>query len=140
MTTTPKYPGSIPGSFAKDRSIDSLVLRVMMPIGTPLRWRYSTNSVAPAFSRVCSAASTSMASKDCFLGPPLLGVLHPGKELEQPQTGRTSDRAPQGGEIEGVGDGERPVEVEEHGRDPERSNQRKHLLLRSGGRFSVPSA
>ena len=78
--------------------------------------------------------------EDRFLRPPLLGVLHPGKELEQPQTGRTSDRAPQGGEIEGVGDGERPVEVEENGRDPERSNQRKHLLLRSGGRFSVPSA
>ncbi len=65
--------------------------------------------------------------EDRFLGPPLLGILYAGKELQQPQAGRTPDRAPEGGEIEGVGDGERPVEVEQHGRDPERTCQHRRL-------------
>jgi hypothetical protein len=57
--------------------------------------------------------------QDGFLGPSLLGILYAGKELEQSQTGRAPHRVADGSEIEGVGDGERAVEVEEHRRDPE---------------------
>ncbi len=111
----------MPGSFANDRSMDSRVLRVMIPIGDPRRVEDATSSPAPVFSRVRSAASASIASRTASLTPPLLGVGYPSQELQQSQPGGAPHRSPHGGEVEGVGDGERPIEIEENGRDSESS-------------------
>ena len=59
--------------------------------------------------------------QDGLLGPPLREVRDAGKELEQPHARGAPDGAPDGGEIEGLGHGEGPVEIEEDGRDSERS-------------------
>ncbi len=60
-----------------------------------------------------------MASSTASLAAPLLGVLDPGQELEQPHARRDSPPRADRSEVERVGYGQRPVEVEEDGRHSE---------------------